>query len=63
MQERSLREETAMEGYPMRKHLFGGLRSFITSPPGYSVAGEKSSDRLDWPARVRGNDDQNSPLE
>jgi hypothetical protein len=31
----------------MRKTLFGGVKSFITSPPGYSLAGEGSSDRLD----------------
>lgn len=31
----------------MRRKLFGGVKSFITSPPGYRLAGEESSDRLD----------------
>jgi hypothetical protein len=52
-----------MESYPMRRNLFGGVRSFITSPPGYSIAGERSSDRLDWPALCEPNDDHNYVLE
>jgi hypothetical protein len=31
----------------MRRTLFGGVKSFITSPPGYRLAGEGSSGRLD----------------
>jgi hypothetical protein len=63
MQEHLVRGGTAMESYPMRKNLFGGIKSFITSPPGYSIAGEKSSDRLDWPTAVRANDDQHYVLD